>query len=708
MSPVVAPVDLAPAGGLDLVPVQQQQQPGGGQVSLSVLIEMMVQKIYHELTILAELLPRKTDMERKIEIFNFSSRTRMLFVRLLALVKWASSAGKVEKCSNIVMFLEKQSTMFMETANQLAVMARETLVRATLPNFHLPAAAEILTTGSYSRLPRCLSERIIPPAPITAKERTRTLLRLNQVIEHRLVNCQLPMQMRNLKIADGTVTFTVPLEFSVRLTLLGDGPAQPWTLLGVDMLVEDRETGQGKALMHSLQVGYVRELAQSRLVENVRPLEDLYQVLHGLAQLLQLEVLHNQTIRLCQDRLGRYIRVEEYILGRALTISYWRELASKGEAADTGWRMSVQVDPHSPDRPLMVIHTPALTLKEAELAERSIRTERLSVESLLVHTIYVRTRARLTELRTEVQRRLKLGDVEATLHGSPAVLSVPILQPCLRSEQLLISVDTHSGSFLAHVPQYENNPFINDIQSALNSAEDNTGNTSANISTQNNNATNRGRNLEWLVSQLRYWITKQRVHKTLQHLPATSYEQLPVLFDLANHPLKDTSQNRMYIRLHHQSNAVLITDCKEKETQPCEMDYRYHLLWVKPASIEDDPKDGSVTADIPKVYLKALSMIEFDPFLITHATATKVDVQDLSEKIIGKRKFGGKVEAPIKRTKFPAYFLSDLAHVVAFADERIPFMSMGTELSKRNVVHGDIEIQDRAVGLVIKLIRFPQ
>ena len=107
--------------------------------------------------------------------------------------------------------------------------------------------------------------------------------------------------------------------------------------------------------------------------------------------------------------------------------------------------------------------------------------------------------------------------------------------------------------------------------------------------------------MEWLVSQLRHWITKQRVHKTLQHLPATSYEQLPVLFDLANHPLKDISQNRMYIRLHHQSNAVLITDFKEKEGQSqCEMDYRYYLLWVKPASIEDDPRDDSVTADIVK------------------------------------------------------------------------------------------------------------
>lgn len=36
-------------------------------------------------------------MERKIEIYNFSARTRQLFVRLLALVKWASSASKVDK-----------------------------------------------------------------------------------------------------------------------------------------------------------------------------------------------------------------------------------------------------------------------------------------------------------------------------------------------------------------------------------------------------------------------------------------------------------------------------------------------------------------------------------------------------------------------------------------------------------------------------------
>ncbi len=56
---------------------------------------------------------------------------------------------------------------------------------------------------------------------------------------------------------------------------------------------------------------------------------------------------------------------------------------------------------------------------------------------------------------------------------------------------------------------------------------------------------------------------------------------------------------------------------------------RYFLLLVRAASIEDSPNEdvGSAGAEIPRVYLKALSMIEFDPFLVSHATATKVDVQ---------------------------------------------------------------------------------
>jgi mediator of RNA polymerase II transcription subunit 14 len=46
--------------------------------------------------------------------------------------------------------------LFVETADMLARMARETLVHARLPNFHIPAAVEVLTTGTYCRLPACI------------------------------------------------------------------------------------------------------------------------------------------------------------------------------------------------------------------------------------------------------------------------------------------------------------------------------------------------------------------------------------------------------------------------------------------------------------------------------------------------------------------------------------------------------------------------
>lgn len=38
------------------------------------------------------------NLSRKIEIVQFASRTRQQFVRLLALVKWAASADRVDKC----------------------------------------------------------------------------------------------------------------------------------------------------------------------------------------------------------------------------------------------------------------------------------------------------------------------------------------------------------------------------------------------------------------------------------------------------------------------------------------------------------------------------------------------------------------------------------------------------------------------------------
>ncbi|XP_012256588.1 mediator of RNA polymerase II transcription subunit 14 isoform X2 [Athalia rosae] len=691
-----------------------QEGNRGGSISLGMLIDFIIQRTYHELTVLAELLPRKTDMERKIEIYNFSARTRQLFVRLLALVKWANSASKVDKSAHIMAFLDKQSLLFVDTADMLARMARETLVHARLPNFHIPAAVEVLTTGTYSRLPACIRERIVPPDPITPSEKRSTLQRLNQVIQHRLVTGNLLPQMRNLKIEAGRVTFMVEQEFSVSLTVMGDGPTVPWRLLELEILVSDRETGDGKALVHPLQTRYVHQVVQSRLAETSQPLSEVYHILHHFCQSLQLEVLYSQTLRLIRDRLDDHIHVDEYTPGKCLSISYWRELTSKDPRSELGYRLTVQVDQHDPARPLAVVHIPSLgskvsfkpsqdsvsknnqnitkcnipSIQESEIADRAIRSDLLSMECLLVHTIYVRTRSRLLELKQELQSMLK--DVECTLAGSPAILSVPILQPCLRAELLLVTVDTHTGMLQCHVPQYEA-PLVPELTATLNGDHS---------------------RLPTLISELRYWITQRRCEKTLQHLPATPHERLPLLHH-PDHPMSKISRHRMFIQLHRHPNVILIVAFKEKESTQCEIDCSFYLAVVKHSSIEDDPHDDSIETEIPKMYLKLLTLIEFDTFVITHGPFTSVD-SEVVEKGGGKRRSGGpggRTDASgtgqTRRPKHPAYFIPELAHVVALCDERIPFVTLAQELTKRDIAHQGLQVEANATALVLKLVQLP-
>ena len=74
--------------------------------------------------------------------------------------------------------------------------------------------------------------------------------------------------------------------------------------------------------------------------------------------------------QLREDRLDYHIRIEEYLQGRSLTITYWRELLyqnQKDKEKDAnnqlGFRFTIQVDPSNNDKPLMVMHTPSLGSK---------------------------------------------------------------------------------------------------------------------------------------------------------------------------------------------------------------------------------------------------------------------------------------------------------------------------------------------------------
>lgn len=68
-------------------------------------------------------------------------------------------------------------------------------------------------------------------------------------------------------------------------------------------------------------------------------------------------------------------------------------------------------------------------------------------------------------------------------------------------------------------------------------------------------------------------------------------------------------------------------EIKEKANVQCEMEYKFHLVFVKHIAIDEDSNSTTpkTEIDVPKKYLKVQSMVEFDTFTATHGPGTFVD-----------------------------------------------------------------------------------
>lgn len=163
-----------------------------------------------------------------------------------------------------------------------------------------------------------------------------------------------------------------------------------------------------------MQLNFIHELVQTRLADSPNPIQEVYNCLHFFCQSLQLEVLFGQTMHLKQHRLHESVQVDEYVRGSKLTVSYWRDMSGGSAAAaarsENSYRLTVQTDPNDSARPLAVFHLPSIGNKEsAEMADRAVRSDCLSMERLLVHTVYIRSLARLCDIRAEFQSFLQNG-----------------------------------------------------------------------------------------------------------------------------------------------------------------------------------------------------------------------------------------------------------------------------------------------------------
>uniref|UniRef100_A0AAR2JI79 Mediator of RNA polymerase II transcription subunit 14 n=1 Tax=Pygocentrus nattereri TaxID=42514 RepID=A0AAR2JI79_PYGNA len=608
---------------------------------------------------------------RKIEIVQFASRTRQLFVRLLALVKWASNAGKVEKCAMISAFLDQQAFLFVDTADRLASLARDALVHARLPSFAIPFAIDVLTTGSYPRLPTCIRDKIIPPDPITKAEKQTTLNQLNQILRHRLVTTDLPPQLANLTVANGRVKFRVDGEFEATLTVMGDDPDIPWRLLKLEILVEDKETGDGRALVHSMQVNYIHELVQSRLFADEKPLQDMYNCLHSFCLSLQLEVLHSQTLMLIRERWGDLVQVERYLPAKCLTLAVWnQQVLGRKTGTASVHKVSIKIDETDGSKPLQISHEPLLPVCDSKLMERAMKIDHLSVEKLLIDSVHARSHQKLQELKAILKSNNPSDN--SFIETALPTLVIPILEPCGRSECLHIFVDLHSGMLQPMLYGIDQS-MLDDIEKTIND--------------------DMKRIITWL-QQLKFWLGEQRCRQSVKHLPTLCTDILH-LSNSASHPVGNLSKHRLFIRLTRLPQYYIVVEMFDAANSPTELQYKYYFLSVSQLEVED----GLPCAQLLQQFKPNLEEL----------------VQDLSSgrmvRLGTKRKLSGEQGATEpkkpKRSGEMCAFNKELAHLVAMCDTNMPLIGLRCELSNMEIPHQGVQVEGDGCSHAIRLLRVP-
>lgn len=77
-------------------------------------------------------------------------------------------------------------------------------------------------------------------------------------------------------------------------------------------------------------------------------------------------------------------------------------------------------------------------------------------------------------------------------------------------------------------------------------------------------------------------------------------------------------------------------DFKEKGAILSEIEYKFYLVFVSSASIEDNVNDRN-DHDYPRMYLRVQNFIEFDTFTATHGPGTYIDGNCNIEHLITQR-----------------------------------------------------------------------
>jgi mediator of RNA polymerase II transcription subunit 14 len=157
----------------------------------------------------------------------------------------------------------------------------------------------------------------IDPPPLTAKELLKSLRDLNTLLSIRLnlhEYDRLPLHFREYTIKSGRVTFRVPSEFEVDLTIADEDPEKQFWFIDFRFLFTPAVPHLPENLRDRIENRVNAALAKDGLA-------GCYKFLHELVLTHKISEIRKQAIELSRGRWIETLQVEP--LHRALSIQYW-------------------------------------------------------------------------------------------------------------------------------------------------------------------------------------------------------------------------------------------------------------------------------------------------------------------------------------------------------------------------------------------------
>lgn len=378
----------------------------------------------------------QSDSEKKINILKYLVKTQQRMLRLNVLAKWCQQVPLIQYCQQLASTLSSHDTCFTQSADSLFFM-HGGLQQARAPVYDVPSAIEVLLTGSYERLPKCIEDVGIQ-STLNEEQQKPTLQKLDTLVRSKLLELSLPKEISEVKVSDGTAMLCVDGEFKVLVTLGYRGHLSMWRILHLKLLVGERsgpvklEEGQRYALGEDLE---------RRMAAADNPFIILYSVLHEFCITLIMDTVIRQVKALLHGRWKNAIRFELISDGSVgqvgnaasvqtnqdgeadwtgprtpgLKIVYWLDNEKSSTTSDSGSCPFVKIEP-GPDLQIKCLHSTfvvdPVTGKEAEfLLDQGC----IDVEELLLKAICCNRYSRLLEIQKELSKNSQIcrtaGDV---------------------------------------------------------------------------------------------------------------------------------------------------------------------------------------------------------------------------------------------------------------------------------------------------------